>query len=114
MPDFKASFQPDETMTVDFGETNVLGEEILIPGPPGKSAYEYAQDGGYTGTEQEFAEKLAAEMTEAIPNPHSLTITGAVEATYDGSGPVSVKIPTDDHIKNLIQNALGVIENGTY
>jgi hypothetical protein len=28
-------------------------------GDPGKSAYEYAQDGGYTGTEEEFAEKLA-------------------------------------------------------
>ena len=35
MPDFKASFQPDETMTADFGETNVLVEEVLIPGPPG-------------------------------------------------------------------------------
>lgn len=35
MPDFKASFQLDETMTADFGETNVLGEEVLIPGPPG-------------------------------------------------------------------------------
>jgi hypothetical protein len=27
----------------------------------GKSAYEYAKDGGYNGTEQEFAEKLATE-----------------------------------------------------
>ena len=30
-------------------------------GADGKSAYSYAQDGGYTGTEQEFAAKLAAE-----------------------------------------------------
>ena len=28
----------------------------------GKSAYAYAQDGGYTGTEEEFASKLAAEF----------------------------------------------------
>lgn len=28
-------------------------------GAPGKSAYRYALDGGYTGTEEEFAEKLA-------------------------------------------------------
>ena len=28
-------------------------------GPDGKSAYQYAVDGGYTGTEAEFAEKLA-------------------------------------------------------
>ena len=31
------------------------------PGADGKSAYQYAQDGGYTGTETEFAEKLAQE-----------------------------------------------------
>ena len=31
-------------------------------GADGKSAYAYAQDGGYTGTEAEFAEKLAAEI----------------------------------------------------
>lgn len=31
------------------------------PGAPGKSAYQYALDGGYTGTEEEFAEKMASE-----------------------------------------------------
>lgn len=31
-------------------------------GADGKSAYQYAQDGGYTGTETEFAEKLSAEI----------------------------------------------------
>lgn len=31
------------------------------PGATGKSAYQYAQDGGYTGTEEEFADKMAAE-----------------------------------------------------
>lgn len=30
-------------------------------GPDGKSAYSYAQDGGYTGTEEEFTAKLAVE-----------------------------------------------------
>lgn len=30
------------------------------PGANGKSAYQYAQDGGYTGTETEFAKKLAS------------------------------------------------------
>lgn len=40
------------------------GNVIPIPaiaGPPGKSAYEYAKDGGYTGTEEEFKAKLALE-----------------------------------------------------
>lgn len=36
-------------------------------GADGKTAYQYAQDGGYTGTEAEFAEKLAAEIP-AIDN----------------------------------------------
>ncbi len=31
-----------------------------LKGADGKSAYQYAQDGGYTGTETEFAEKLAS------------------------------------------------------
>ena len=53
-------------------------------GADGKSAYAYAQDGGYTGTEAEFAAKLAQE------------------------------IPTDSHINSLIDTKLGVIENGTY
>lgn len=32
------------------------------PGTSGKSAYQYAQEGGYTGTEAEFAAKLAEEI----------------------------------------------------
>ena len=63
-------------------------------GADGKSAYQYAQDGGYTGTETEFAEKLAKEIPEALPNPNALTFTGAVNATYDGSTAVSVEIPS--------------------
>lgn len=33
-------------------------------GAAGKSAYAYAQDGGYTGTEAEFAAKLAEDVSE--------------------------------------------------
>lgn len=32
-----------------------------IKGDPGKSAYQYAQDGGFTGTEEEFTAKLAQD-----------------------------------------------------
>lgn len=45
------------------------------PGLDGKSAYQYAQDGGYTGTEEEFAQKLAkeikvdSELSEESENP---------------------------------------------
>ena len=51
------------------------------PGKDGKTAYQYAQDGGYTGTEEEFAEKLAAE----IPPPYTLPV-----ATADTLGGVKV------------------------
>lgn len=64
------------------------------PGTDGKSAYQYAQEGGYTGTEAEFAAKLAEEMPDTLPNPNALTFTGAAEASYDGSEPVTVNIPT--------------------
>ena len=45
-------------------------------GADGKSAYQYAKDGGYTGTEEEFAAKLAEEMTGgevSVTNPNDST-----------------------------------------
>jgi hypothetical protein len=35
---------------------------VSVPALEGKSAYQYAVDGGYTGTEEEFAAKLAEEV----------------------------------------------------
>ena len=64
------------------------------PGTSGKSAYQYAQEGGYTGTEAEFSAKLAEEMPTTLPNPNPLTFTGAVTGSYDGSAPLSVEIPS--------------------
>ena len=60
-------------------------------GADGKSAYQYAVEGGYTGTEAAFAAKLAAEK---FANPNALTFTGAVTGTYDGSAALSVEIPS--------------------
>ena len=57
----------------------------------GKSAYQYAQEGGYTGTEAAFAAKLAQEK---FANPYALTCTGAVTGSYDGSEPLTVEIPS--------------------
>ena len=69
------------------GDTGATG----ATGADGKSAYSYAQDGGYTGTEGEFAAKLAAEK---LPNPYPLTFTGAVNETYDGSSTKTITIPS--------------------
>lgn len=63
-------------------------------GVDGKSAYQYAVEGGYTGTEEAFAAKLSKEMPDKLPNPNALTFTGAVSGSYDGSAPFEVKIPS--------------------
>ena len=76
--------------TGDTGATGPAGPS----GSNGKSAYQYAVDGGYTGTEAEFAAKLAEEMPTTLPNPNALTFTGAVTGSYDGSAPVNVEIPS--------------------
>lgn len=43
------------------------------PGADGKSAYAYAQEGGYTGTEAEFAEKLAEDVAAVLYTEQTLT-----------------------------------------
>ena len=98
----------------DTGETGATGATGAA-GAAGKSAYQYAQDGGYTGTEAEFAAKLAQEK---FANPNALTFTGAVEGSYDGSAPVSVEIPgggtggTGETAAD-VQLASGTIPSGT-
>ena len=64
------------------------------PGADGKSAYQYAVEGGYTGTKEEFAAKLSKEMPDKLPNPNALTFAGAVSGSYDGSAPFEVEIPS--------------------
>ena len=79
-----AALKGDKGDKGDTGATGAIGAN-------GKSAYSYAQDGGYTGTEAEFAAKLAAEK---LPNPYPLTFTGAVSATYDGSSAKTIEVPS--------------------
>ena len=72
------------------GATGATGEK----GTDGKSAYAYAVEGGYTGTEEEFAAKIAEELPNKLPNPNALTFTGAVTGSYDGSEAMTVDIPS--------------------
>lgn len=62
-----------------------------IKGADGKSAYQFAQEAGYTGTETEFGAKL---NQTTFANPFPLTFTGAASATYDGSSAVTVDLPS--------------------
>lgn len=61
-----ATFYPSVSEDGTLSWTNDKGLEnppsVNIKGKDGKSAYQYAKDGGYTGTEVEFAEKLAKEI----------------------------------------------------
>lgn len=164
-------------------------------GAAGKTAYQYAQDGGYTGTEAEFAEKLASgaltvhvtdnngtltadksysdildaihagisvfgeyngmafplmgladgylsfgitdgsggeyvgttmiaitsadevavlnNNIQALPNPQSITFTGAVTGSYDGSEPLSVNIPTVPTKTSQLTNDSGYLTLAT-
>lgn len=59
--------------TVSFSEMSEEQQESLH----GKSAYAYAQEGGFTGTEEAFAEKLAAEYRPADWMPSAKDV-GAV------------------------------------
>lgn len=58
------------------------------PGSPGKSAYQYAKDGGYTGTEAEFAAKLAKELptkvSELTNDSKYITASGAPVQSVNG------------------------------
>ena len=101
--------QPDEnTLRVAFTPSKedmptVADTDITLPaggggggsgsGADGKSAYAYAVEGGYTGTEAEFAAKLAQEK---FANPYALTFAGAVTGSYDGSEAVTVEIPSGE------------------
>ena len=80
-----------EAINTALAQVKASGE---FDGADGKSAYQYAVEGGYTGTETEFAAKLAEEMPDKLPNPNALTFTGAVAGSYDGSAPLEVEIPS--------------------
>ena len=52
---------------------------VGIPTINGKSAYAYAVDGGYTGTEAEFTLKLAQEGVASV-NGRTGAVTGLIDA----------------------------------
>lgn len=91
------TFSDGKTLTVKNGTKGNDGA-TGAPGEAGKSAYAYAQDGGYTGTEQQFAAKLAIPVI----TPEMFGAKG------DGS--------TDDSaaIQAAIQAAIDTADNAYY
>lgn len=70
---------------------NIMGPEGQ--GTAGKTAFEYAQDGGYTGTEEEFAEQLGnlSHMELLLQNANTTAETAqataeAAQADFNANG----------------------------
>lgn len=74
-------------------QVNALIAAAGADGQDGKSAYQYAVDGGYTGTEQEFAAKMAAEIptkTSQLSNDSGY-MTGLFLASYGHTSFADIK-----------------------
>lgn len=115
-------------ITFELSDGSVKSVEFTVPqGDTGKSAYEYAKDAGYSGTEKEFAEKLAKES--------GIDITGAtvgqiikIAAVDDNGKPTAwtaVEFPdtqglaTEEYVDNAIASVkaptkLSEFENDLY
>lgn len=77
------------------------------PGKDGKSAYQYAQENGYTGTETAFSEKLAQEQLSGTTS--ELTPTQVYEAVSAG---IPVKVQYLDSTYGLLSfTAFNVVES---
>lgn len=90
-------------LTIPRGDKGDQGDASTVPGPTGKTAYQYAIDAGYEGTEEEFAEAQLPDTitwgnvddkpTEYPPETHTHTQLqvdgldarlGAIEADTSG------------------------------
>lgn len=70
------------TVIVSTADGRFFKSHLDLPSMKFSSVTEITQQGGGT-----------SNIPSTLPNPHPLTFTGAVEATYDGSTPVEVEIP---------------------
>lgn len=80
---------------------------VAATGRNGKTAYQYAVDGGYTGTEEAFASKMAAEIPtvdDTLTNPDQAADAAAVGERFSQLSDEKVNLPKDD---------TGTVNNGT-
>lgn len=55
----------NEDHVVTLGQMKKSFQELRASDPAGKSAYKYAKEGGYTGTEEQFGVALANLLNNA-------------------------------------------------
>lgn len=89
-----------------------------VHGFDGKSAYEYAKEGGYTGTELEFSLRLAAilngldEITiySVTNNLTNCTTSNSATTVYDGSAYIAELSCSDDRYINMQSVTMGGVD----
>ena len=77
------SWEKSQEDMPDVAQSHIKGED-------GKTAYEYAQDGGYTGTEEDFAKKLAEEAV--LKSNTVSTYEEIMAATEEGFWPDALAV----------------------
>lgn len=87
-------------ITLSTGKQIDAGYAVGPAGAGGKSAYQYAKDGGYTGTEAEFAAKMAAE----IP---------AVDTTLTESGKAADAAAVGARLSSLSEEIANISSGGS-
>lgn len=85
----------DNGYTVNITDKNDVHSYTLYNGLNGKSAYEYAKEGGYTGTEVDFSQKLAKEIPTKVSDLENdknfIDATGApVQSVNDKTGNINL------------------------
>lgn len=76
--------------TLKITDANGTKTATINDGADGKNAYEYAKEGGYTGTEEEFKRKLASEFAPARIGEVTLASAGWIGAASPYSQVVSI------------------------
>ena len=88
----------------------VNGKKVSGLGAPGKSAYQAAVDGGYSGSESEFNALLANVATK----PPYVTVTLSASGWSGNSQTVPVNGVVTDETKQLIQPMPAVASQASY
>lgn len=112
--DFPTSMPTEESLVVQFnGGTNEGTDQFTFDGSEAKSvnitpASIGAAEDDHTHTTdnitdfEEAVQGLIPEIPTKLPNPHTLTFTGAVTGSYDGSSEETINIPASQPTENSL------------
>lgn len=97
-----------------------MAKKMHVSGLSGKSAYKYAQEGGYTGTEEEFAAKLAAEsptkeeFEKVEQKVNNLNGTGTqIYVVQDEEGTIVIQPNEGEDLNSAVTISVTQADDGT-